>query len=150
MQHISVSELGQRWASVGSGNGLSPIWRQAITWTNAGLLSNGLLWTNFSETQIKTPSCSFKKMHLKLLSAKMAATLSMGRWVNPLRAKFFRGNIKHIFTFYVIPPHWYDTSGIDISCKKKHVTHDVQSSGNFHVSMYSHHGTVEKNEAHCI
>ena len=25
--------------------------------------------------------------------------------VNPLRAKFFRGYIKHIFTFYVIPPH---------------------------------------------
>ena len=29
--------------------------------------------------------------------------------VNPLRAKFFRENIKHIFTFYVITPHWYDT-----------------------------------------
>ena len=31
------------------------------------------------------------------------------RYVKPLRAAFFRGNIKHIFTFYVIPPHWYDT-----------------------------------------
>ena len=29
--------------------------------------------------------------------------------VNALCAKFFRGNIKHIFAFYVIPPHWYDT-----------------------------------------
>ena len=28
---------------------------------------------------------------------------------NPLCAKFFRVNI-NIFTFYVIPPHWYDTS----------------------------------------
>ena len=27
-------------------------------------------------------------------------------WFN-LRAKFFRGNIKHVFTFYVIPPHWH-------------------------------------------
>ena len=30
-------------------------------------------------------------------------------WVNPLHAKFFRGNINIYFTFYVIPPHWYDT-----------------------------------------
>ena len=29
--------------------------------------------------------------------------------INPLRAKFFGGNIKLIFTFYVITPHWYDT-----------------------------------------
>ena len=28
--------------------------------------------------------------------------------INPLRAKFFRGNMKHIFTFYIIPPYWYD------------------------------------------
>ena len=27
-------------------------------------------------------------------------------WVNPLRAKFFRENHKHIFTFYVIPPRY--------------------------------------------
>ena len=32
-----------------------------------------------------------------------------GPRLNRLRAKCFRGNIKHIFTFYVIPPHWYDT-----------------------------------------
>ena len=31
------------WVIIGSGNGLSPVWRQAITWTNAGLLSVGLL-----------------------------------------------------------------------------------------------------------
>ena len=38
--------------------------------------------------------------------------------VNPLRAKFFRGYIKHIFTFYVIPPHWYDTGGWNTSSNK--------------------------------
>ena len=38
--------------------------------------------------------------------------------INPLRAKFFRGNIKHIFTFYVIPPHWYDTGGWNPSSNK--------------------------------
>ena len=37
------------WISIGSGNGLSPLRCQAITWTNAGLLSIGLLGTNFSE-----------------------------------------------------------------------------------------------------
>ena len=34
---------------------------------------------------------------------------------NFLRAKFFRGNIKYIFTFHVIPPRWYDTSGLNPS-----------------------------------
>ena len=35
------------WAIIGSGNGLSPIWCQDITWNNAGLLSIRLLGTNF-------------------------------------------------------------------------------------------------------
>ena len=37
------------WAITGSGNGLSPVRRQAITWTNTGLLSIGPMRTNFSE-----------------------------------------------------------------------------------------------------
>ena len=69
------------WVGVGLGNGLSPIRHQAITWTIAGLSSIGLLGTNFSEIRIRIPSFSFKKMHLKLSSAKMAAILSRGRWV---------------------------------------------------------------------
>ena len=40
------------------------------------------------------------------------------KFLNPLRAKFFRGNIKHIFPFYVIPPHWYDTGGWNPSSNK--------------------------------
>ena len=35
------------------GNGLSPVQRQAITWTNAGLLSIRLLGTNFGEIRIR-------------------------------------------------------------------------------------------------
>ena len=38
--------------------------------------------------------------------------------VNPLRAKLFRWNIKHIFTFHVIPLHWYDTGGWNPSSNK--------------------------------
>ena len=37
--------LGTLHAIIGSGNGLPPVRRQAITWTNAGLLSIGLLGT---------------------------------------------------------------------------------------------------------
>ena len=56
--------------SMGSGNGLSPIGRQAIIWTSAGLLSIGPLVTNFSEILIKIQIFSFTKMHLKISSAK--------------------------------------------------------------------------------
>ena len=31
------------------------------------------------------------------------------RYLNPLRAKFFKKDQKHIFAFYVIPPHWHGT-----------------------------------------
>ena len=43
--HICVSKL----TIIGSDNGLSPGWRQAIIWTNAGILLIGTLRTNFSE-----------------------------------------------------------------------------------------------------
>ena len=61
----------------------TPVRRQAITWTYAGLLSIGLLGTNFSEIWIWILSFSFKKMHSKLSSVKMSAILSRGRWDNP-------------------------------------------------------------------
>ena len=73
--------MSQNWVSTGSDNGLSPLRRQAITWTNAALLSIGLLGTNFNEIWIRILSFSFKKMHLKMPSANMVATLSRGRWV---------------------------------------------------------------------
>ena len=63
-----------KWISkltiIGSDNGLSPGRRQAIIWTNAGILLIGPLGTNFSEILIKIYASSFKKMHLKMLSAK--------------------------------------------------------------------------------
>ena len=55
----------------GSDNGLSPDRRQAIIWTNDGLLWIGLLGTNFGEILIEIHTFSFKKMCMKmLLSAK--------------------------------------------------------------------------------
>ena len=66
MTHICVSKL----TSIGANNGLSPDRRQSIIWTNAGLLLIGPLGTNFSEILIEIRSFSFKKMHLKMSSAK--------------------------------------------------------------------------------
>ena len=43
---------------------------------NADILSTGLLGTHFSETRIEILSFSFKKMHLKLSSAKKVAISS--------------------------------------------------------------------------
>ena len=37
------------WAIIGSDNGMSPGRRQAIIWTNAGILPIRTLWTNFSD-----------------------------------------------------------------------------------------------------
>ena len=64
--HICVSKL----ANIGSGNGLSPGRRQAIIWTNAGILLIGPLVTNFSEISIEILTFSFKKMCWKVSSAK--------------------------------------------------------------------------------
>ena len=56
-------------------------WGQAITWTIAALMSIGPLRTNFCEILIKMQNFSFMEMHLKMLSAKVAAILSRGTWV---------------------------------------------------------------------
>ena len=76
--HICVSKL----TTIGSDNGLSPVRCQAIIWSNSGILLIRTLGTNFSEILSKIRSFSFKQMHLKMSSAKMAAILSKGRWVN--------------------------------------------------------------------
>ena len=64
--HICVVKL----TIIGSDNGLSPGRRQAIIWTNAGILLIGPLGTNFIEILIGIQTFSFKKMHLKMSSAK--------------------------------------------------------------------------------
>ena len=55
---------------IGSDNGLSPGRRQAITWTNVGILLIWPLGTNFSEMLIEIHTFSFKKIHLKMSSGK--------------------------------------------------------------------------------
>ena len=66
MTHICVGKL----TTIVSDNGLSPGRRQAIIWTNAGILLIGPSWTNFGEILIEIHTFSFKKMHLKISSGK--------------------------------------------------------------------------------
>ena len=59
--HICISNL----TIIGSDNGLSPGRRQAIIWTNVGILLIGPLGTNFNEILIKIHTFSLKKINLK-------------------------------------------------------------------------------------
>ena len=80
--HICVAKLN----IIGSGNSLSPGRRQAIIWTNAGILLIIPLGTNFYEILIQIYTFSFKKMHFKM-SAKwrpMASILHQSQCLNRL------------------------------------------------------------------
>ena len=90
--HICVSKQ----TIIGSDNGLSPGRRQAIIWTNAGILLIGPLGTNFSENLIKLLTLSFTKMRLNVSSAKMAAILSRPQCVNSLPLGTFSCNLKWV------------------------------------------------------
>ena len=61
--HLCVSKL----TIIISDNGLSPGRRQAIIWTNAGILLIETIRANFNEILIKIHTFSFKKIHLKTL-----------------------------------------------------------------------------------
>ena len=64
--YICVNKL----SIIGSDNALSPDRRQAIIWTNVGLLLIGPIGTNFIEILIEVLTFSFKKMRLNVSSAK--------------------------------------------------------------------------------
>ena len=98
--HICVSEL----TIIGSDNGLSPGRRQAIIWTNDGMLLIGPLGTNFSDILCVIQTFSFNKMHLKMSSAKWRPfclglnVLSIKYGPFPLTCKMMaRGRSQHRF-----------------------------------------------------
>ena len=64
--HICVD----KFAIIGSDNGLSPGRRQDIIWTSDSILLIALLGTNFNELLIEIHTFSFKKINLKLLAGK--------------------------------------------------------------------------------
>ena len=83
--HICISIL----TIIGSDNGLSLGRRQAIIWTNAGIILIGPMGTNFSEILIEIYTFSFKKMHLKMSAKWWAYCLGL----NVLRAAMVIGHI---------------------------------------------------------
>ena len=87
-------------ANTGSGNGLAPHRRQAITWTNADLLSIVPL-TYFTEILMEIQLFSLKKMHVKILSAK---------W----QPFCFGFNVLH----YAVGPSWVNFN--ILTCNLKH------------------------------
>ena len=64
--HICVSKL----TTIGSDNGLPPSRRQAINWTNAGILLIRTLGKNVCEILSEIRTFSFKEMHLKMSAVK--------------------------------------------------------------------------------
>ena len=62
--HICVNKL----TIIGSDTDLSSGRRQAIIWTNAGILLIGPLETNFSDISIEIHIFPFKKMHFNMSS----------------------------------------------------------------------------------
>ena len=73
--HICVSDL----IIIGSDNGLSPGRRQAIIWTNTGIVLIGPVETNFSEILIEIQIFSFKNMRLNMRNDVYFVSVSM-RW----------------------------------------------------------------------
>ena len=76
--HICVTKL----TTIGSDNSLSPGRRQAIIWTNAGILLMRPLGTNFNEMLIEILTFSFMKMRFKSVVCEMASILSRPQCVN--------------------------------------------------------------------
>ena len=74
MTHICVIKL----TSIGSENGLSPSWRQAIIWIRAEILLIGPLGTTFGEILIEIHAFLF----IDNVVWKIAAILSRSQCVN--------------------------------------------------------------------
>ena len=92
MSHESVNCV-----NIDSGNGLSPVRRQAITWTNAGLLSIGPLRTNSSKNFYSTSNIFIQEHALENVVCEMTAILFRGRWVTVYPKKY-----AHRFCFAVL------------------------------------------------
>ena len=88
--HICVSDL----TSSGSDNGLPPGRRQAIIRTNAGILLIRPLGTNFIEFLVEILITSFKKIRLRVSSAKRRPfCLGLNELNLPMLKAEYSGNI---------------------------------------------------------
>ena len=113
MTHICVSKL----TIIGSDNGLSPGRRQAIIWTNAGILLIRTLGTNFSEILGAIHTISFKKMHLKMSSAKwrlfrLGLNVLITHRVSPVKRLARQVQFKAVTRWYDKRANWSATWGL--------------------------------------
>ena len=113
---IFVSKL----TIIGSGNSLSPGHRQAIVWTNAGIVLMWPLGTNFSEILIEIITFLIKEMHFKVSSAKRRPfclglnvftlrVLKMGySGRTPSKIQYIPRNMHTVFALlcFVVVIHW--------------------------------------------
>ena len=76
------------------------------------------VWDLLKFSTIEIRAWMINDIHMKMLCNYLSVPLFQTKYINSLHAKFFRGNINHIFTFHVIPPHWYDTGGWNPSSNK--------------------------------
>ena len=67
--------------TIGSDNGLSPAWQQAIICVNAGILISGPIGTNFSEI-LSEIHISIQESAFENVVCEMAAILSRSQWIN--------------------------------------------------------------------
>ena len=81
-----------------SGNGLSPVWRQAIIWSNCYVLSIGPLGTSFNEIWIKT-KVLFEENTIENSVCK-TSTSSRPQCVNPSNS-----GIAYTYMIYKVDPN---------------------------------------------
>ena len=96
IMYICVSNL----TIIGSDNGLSPGWRQAIICVKDGILLVGPLGTNFSEILAEIHMFSFKKMHLKMSSVKWDQNTHR---IASTNIHIFMSAILYTISYYLIP-----------------------------------------------
>ena len=118
--HICVSKL----TTIGSDNGLSPGWRQAITLTNAGVLLIGPLGTNFGEHLIIIFIFSFKNMYFKMSENLrpfclglnvLGQTLHWFKWQPHIDVStLLEGGVVDIYFLYGRYSSWYAQDEYDL------------------------------------
>ena len=98
--YICVSNL----TIIGSDNGLMPGRRQAIIWTNDGILLIALLGTNFEEFFNQNTYIWFKKIHLKMSSGK-CRPFCLG--LNVLKGGKLPDYVNHAYCYDLAVKPWF-------------------------------------------
>ena len=142
VRHICVSKL----SITGSDNGLSPGRRQAIIWTNNGILLIESLRTNFHKILIKIYKFSFKKIHFKMLSGKwwlscptsMSLQPSYPQWTVWYKTIFGSQNIGYQiwYPFMHGLPNWPPTLVLSFTTSLIHGSQLVHLSNGYQWKKY--------------